>query len=71
MSREEQFMNFPKPHIINLLCDITDMYDEAQSEIKDIKAEMRTLYLNSRSNYISPDEKEKVKRIVLKYGLKA
>lgn len=39
--------------------------------ITELKADLRTLYLNSRSNYISPIEKEKVKSIVSKYGLKA
>lgn len=34
MSREEQFMNFPKPHIINLLCDMTDLNDELEAKLQ-------------------------------------
>ena len=37
MSREEQFMNFPKPHIIDLLCDMTDLFDESEKEIERLR----------------------------------
>ena len=33
MSREKQFQNFPKDHIINLMCDMTDLFHESEAKL--------------------------------------
>ena len=40
-----------------------------QEEIEELREALKLIHLNSRSNYISPDQKEKVKAIRTKFNL--
>lgn len=43
MSREEKFNNFPKPHIINLLCDMTDLLNALEAKNAELEAQVASL----------------------------